>query len=1036
MLIADGGGRSTYVRPEPPPPPPPPARTDTAHRADTVATVAHRNNVSPEHLAQANNITPQTALYDGQVLTIPTVEVSRLENDPPKKTPAQLTDEAYAAHQQAVQHRDEALKNAPRNRFEREEILTTENAAVATTKKSLDAAVAAELGDKIAYVNNGVPSQYQTPADSLISAYGNQILQRHANDPAAKSVLTGSIDDFRVQRKANDLIPTFYGDQTPAQKLASINSGLAGQPQAVVDRVMSDPRVQQILKDAKDWIAEPYKDVSGDKAKYDPRPAAEASKRLADITANLPPEYAADIVRDSMPTIEKIANLEAQSGNVDSFTNLSKVVGSLGDSPEANALTSQIAQAYGNQFQRWEGFFGQTIETAVGNGASSKLSLEMAQQLQASGKTDQARGVVLSVGRGAEDLQIKLKQDMDDYVQHTKDLNWLASNAQGKLTPDQLQKAINEYITSQGPEWQSKLRDIEGRITAHGGQLADTIGALKTLPGDLKDVGDLALHGVGEKIGDDKTVQSALTFALTKDPTLFGGLKGESALGFIVEVGHNNKDLVAASGKAYISSQILPAVSTLNASDPASVKAANIALDKLQANGAKFLGVPQSEIDAGVAKLRQTVGTLQSTKNIGEAVDNIHVLDGVKKDLGEVAELRFSTGAAGLAFRTVAMGLTGGNLISQTGKLVDDPSLQNVFGELSYAVGLAQDTAGFGATVKLLDQQGSLGKFGLGTNLAGRAAEKFIGVMNAAYFAAGAVTEANKGNIPAVAFNVTGVTGALLGTFGEAVGLGAWTGPVGAAIVVVATVGVELVKYRTEINRNTDLAEKFLQGADVDGTAAKALSSEALKQASQIQDQLGLTAEQLQVIAAKHPEIFQSPGHAQGAIDAAKACGIKNSDVPGFLDALAQDDPNFGQRLFNAAGDRNDAQPLTSQANMFDTVTQQFPTAAQFVRQHSPDLVGPNADLRRQADRAYESAGDRQAPTIAGLMSGDKDPAFNAELIKIMKDDGTLETFLQEMGGAYHYNGWPEAARDAIQDAASVGVITNEQARSYLEKIG
>lgn len=1042
MLIEGDRGYS-YVRAEPPPAPPPAPRTDTVQNGDTVATVAQRNGVSAEHLAQANHITTETSLKLGQVLTIPTVATDRYERPPPK-TPADRTDEAYTAYQQALQHRTDALSSAPKNAYERQEIGNTENAAVNQAKANLDAAVAAEITDRIAHVNKGVPPEYQTSPDSLITAYGDRILQRHANDPAATPVLTESINDYRLDRKADSLIPGFYGNVSPQEKLAQVNRSLQGQPPEVVERVMTDPRVQQMMKDAVNWVAEPYKNLSERDAGYDTRAAAEASKRLADLTANLPPAYAAQIVRESMPTITKIANVEANMGNLPSFTNLSRVVGSLGDSPEARALTSQIAQAYGNQFQKWEGFFGDTIKNSIADGASPKLALELATQLQAAGKTDQVRLVVFSVGRGAEALQGKLKQDMADYVEHTKDLNWLASNSKDKLTPDQLQKAIKEYIAGQGPEWQNKLRDIEGRITADAAALGETIGALKTLPGELNGLGAQALNGVGGKIGEDKATQSALAFALSKDPTLFKGKEGDATLGFLAEIGHNNKDLVNATAKAYISTQILPAVSNLNALDPASVAAANRALDKLQANGAKFLGVPQSEIDAGVDQLRKTVNTLQTTKLGAEGIDNVNALGQIKEDLKGVQDLRFSNLATGLAFRTVAFGLTAGNLINQTGKVIEDPSLQNVAGELAYAAGLAQDAAAFGATVKLLDKEGTLGKFGLGSadfsvgGIASRATERFIGLMNATYFAAGAVTEFTKDdvNIPAVAFNVTGATGALLGTFGEAAGLGAWTGPVGAAMVVVATAGVELVKYRTEINHNTDLAQKFLQGAGVNETAAKAMSSEALAQASQVQEQLGLTPEQLQEIAAKHPTIFQTPGHAQAAVDVAKACHIEGNEVLGFLDALAKDDPNYVQMLFDQNGKKNGKEPLTHQADLYGFVAHQSPTAAAYVRQHSPELVGRDADLRRQADRAYESANDRDPPTIANVMSSKSDPAFKAEIIKIMKDNGSLDSFVQEISTFSHYNGWPEAARDGIRAAESAGVLTSEQARSYLDKLG
>jgi hypothetical protein len=70
------------------------------------------------------------------------------------------------------------------------------------------------------------------------------------------------------------------------------------------------------------------------------------------------------------------------------------------------------------------------------------------------------------------------------------------------------------------------------------------------------------------------------------------------------------------------------------------------------------------------------------------------------------------------------------------------------------------------------------------------------------------------------------------------------------------------------------------------------------------------------------------------------------------------------------------------------------------------------------------------------LLSTNQNAAYQAEIIKLLQQNHTLETFVGTVGGNLHYNGWPEAARAAIQSAANAGILTPAQARDYLLQIG
>jgi hypothetical protein len=117
-------------------------------------------------------------------------------------------------------------------------------------------------------------------------------------------------------------------------------------------------------------------------------------------------------------------------------------------------------------------------------------------------------------------------------------------------------------------------------------------------------------------------------------------------------------------------------------------------------------------------------------------------------------------------------------------------------------------------------------------------------------------------------------------------------------------------------------------------------------------------------------------------------------------------------------------------------MVQALPNAAAFVKAHSPQLVGSDADARRQADVAYEYSMHRSPEDVAGLLSSNHNPAYQAEMISILRKDGSLDHFVQAMATNDHYNGWPEAAKAAIQSAAGAGVITQTQALKFLQQVG
>lgn len=974
----DDGGSAVYTLPPPPPPP----KQNTSPSVD-VATTAHTTS--------ATTMTPQ-----------------------------QRVDAAVAKYGAAVKAGDKT--------------------AIAQAQQEVYAAVRGEIGPQVDRANANIPPQYRTPTDPQIESYGNIILRRHGNDPTAQTVLKGAIGDYQIQRKADDLIPQFSGSFTPKEKLSSLALSLQGQSSDVVARVMQNPTVQQWLKDAVSWVAEPYKTgVSPQASKEDQLAADDASQRLADVTSGLPPAYVTQIVQQSMPTIQKIAGVDANYSGSGPFANLSRVVGSLGDTPQAQALTNQIAQAYHEQLGLWEGRFDDPnigiVRAAVAHGASPKLALALAAQVQASGKSDEAGAMLRSVERGAEDMQRQIQSDMKEYSDLTQDLSWAIANSKDKLSSTQLQQAINNYIANQPPEWQAKLREAQNKLTEDTRTLNEDIGALQSAPDSLKQTAPDAFESLRTTIGENETTQKAIQFTATRDPSIFAGEAGSKAASFWVEVGHKSKDLVNSVAQGYMTGNVLPVLANLNPNDPATVAEVNRVLQDFQGKASTLLGIPQTEVDAGIANLKQLLNTLQTTKVTAEAAHGMEELNNVTKDLAELKDLHFSTGAGALTFRTMAFGLSGAVVLNQLHETITNPNAQNIVGSLGFSLGLVQDTAGFGATVGLLDKSGGLGKWGLAAGWLGEHTESFVGLLNIGYYAVGALQNYAADKPVTGTLDLFGAGGMTLATFGEAMGLGSWAGPVGWGGAILATGGIYLWERREEIDKHTTIENDFLKGGGVDGRAADALSSDALQEADKVQQQLNLTPDQLQDLAKNHPEIFTNgPGVTQSVIDVVKACGVQGLNVEGFIDALAQDHSDYTRR-FDGSGSSSATYPLSYQASLAERVLHQYPAAVRFLDQHAPGVLTQAAASRRSADQQWESNPDRSPLGVANLLSG-HDAAYQSEVIRLMKENGMLQSWVKSLGMGYAHTSFAATGASAIQAAQSSGVLTPAQEQMYLGELG
>ena len=966
----------------------------------TRAPIAHLTSSTPDEQTQA-----PPAAHQGP--------------SPPPSTPQHRTDQAVSEYDQAVASGD--------------------NARIAKAKQGVYAAVRGEIGPQIDAANAHIPADFQTPADQQIKAYGNIILRRHANDPTAQDVVNGAIGDYSIQRQADTAMPQFIGNFTPKQKLDGLTQAAQSQPPDVAARMMQSPAAQRIVNDAVNWVAQPYNTASPG----DITAAKDASQRLLDITSGLPPQYAQQIVSSSMPTIRKIAATGDNGAGAYSktFNNMARVVGNLGDDSQARTLTNEVARAYTKPVEQWQGMSenrtGYMI-SAMNQGGSCDLVLALANTLQVDGDRQAAGEVVDALAQHALDLQDKVHHDVKVWGDQAKDLNGVINSSKGLLTDAQMGQAVDKFVSDQGKDWQDALNAKEDNIVQDASDLNSFLGMMHDAGGDLKQAFPDAFQSVNG-VGHDETTQAAIEFAAQRDPGVFGGEHGTGAAEFWVEEGDRSSELLQTVAASYVSSHVLPQFEDLDITDPAQVAKAHAALDDFESKAVTLFGMPRKEVDAAVGQLNHVLDGLQSEPA------NEQVKDGFKTaqtNLENLSSMTFSNDFDAKVFRAIGFGLTGAAAIFQINKIGASQNLPmaigNTLGALSDSLGTVQDGTALITRLGLINPNGSVGQWATAVSDAGKMTERFIGLFDAGFFFSSAVSDALQHNLPAEVADFAGGAGATVSALGEEAGLSALSGPA-VGVTLLAVLFGEVFRSGKETAEQTQRESDFLAGAHLPDKVVAALSSNAAQESNSVQAQLGLSPVEMQALAATHPEIFNSgPAHARAVVDVAQACGIPHSMLLPFVNALQKDNPNWLDDLATQDSQYDpNTQLMTQRAQLFETVVQQYPTAATMARQIAPGLFGPTADAQRQADRDFQGPDGSSTSGIGNLLAQhSNDAAYQTEIIRLLGQYGRLDSWLHAISGPEYNGNAVAAATKAIRSARGAGVLSSDQAQRYLAELG
>lgn len=203
----------------------------------------------------------------------------------------------------------------------------------------------------------------------------------------------------------------------------------------------------------------------------DCRPGYEAASiKLAEVTANQPPEVVALIVEYSQPTINLIGSdlgaisLQYEEEQFNSvIDNLALVSQRASVTPKGNEAVKIISTAISNNINPdSDGRFNNALGGAVEKG-TPELTAGVVNQLLATGRVDEANGVMKSVETAINNLQDTIEESTESVAIHSEDLGVLVSQWQPLMTEEQLSAAINNYKSAH-PEYTEAINEMDASV--------------------------------------------------------------------------------------------------------------------------------------------------------------------------------------------------------------------------------------------------------------------------------------------------------------------------------------------------------------------------------------------------------------------------------------------------------------------------------------------------------------------------------------------------------------------------------------------
>lgn len=278
--------------------------------------------------------------------------------------------------------------------------------------------------------------------------------------------------------------------------------------------------------------------------------------------------------------------------------------------------------------------------------------------------------------------------------------------------------------------------------------------------------------------------------------------------------------------------------------------------------------------------------------------------------------------------------------------------------------------------------------------------------------------------------------GDVLGVLGSAIEFTPFA-PAGFIVSGIGAVISGLGSFAGEIINGAERRAElrgYLEQAGVDPEIIDGLVASG-SQLFEMAEALDMEVASVQQLVAAHPGIADSADAVQAFQYFATASGLAGDDVLAFADALGEQDPGFAWDLLRASGSAPSNADV-AQGFYRGWIESYYEAAAAVAAGASPELFGDAMEQRERAisDYAYTGLTSSWEMGIGDLLQRNDNPAYRAELIGRLADDGRLERFGQGVG--IYGDRWEAPVRAAVSEAVESGRISQSDANQVLAHFG
>jgi hypothetical protein len=490
-------------------------------------------------------------------------------------------------------------------------------ADLASAQRELDAAVKAEIevhANDLSYLPESSDVLYGMAIDAVKSRLADSPQAAHINESA---------DRARVDRTLD-----VAAQQDPETALQRVDQLLASLPPDMQDSVLADARVESVLTSAAEKAGEP---LEGDLDAYTATDSVyESLDTVAAMTEGLDPRLTSRLVDKSITNLERVfaengidaVDIPHREGAMGIMTTLA---GRAFEDTQDMALVDRAIDVLGGS-DNWQ--MPASIRAISEDGAPPVLALRVGELHGTSEAT--VEEVSFAVQYFAD---TSLSGAYQDFIEANEALSWRIVSLGPLASEDELQKAVNDYI-SEHPE----LAATQAELAERGEQLTIQLRQLNALGGDLA-TNSVAGENIAKLLGND-SVQTAILAASDANPALLAGEDGLQFLDMVksvTDIWNNEGDVVmepflAKLAERHIVSSYNQQVGMLDPRDPASYAQARQALvDLNDPRLASALGISQDDLDKLLTKFDDIVQEGRKPKRVRQDLNRF-----VRDEIGDL----------------------------------------------------------------------------------------------------------------------------------------------------------------------------------------------------------------------------------------------------------------------------------------------------------------------------------------------------------------------------------------------------------------